>query len=40
MNDILDVITSRKSIGRHKPDQVPEEIIKKSVELPVSVHLW
>jgi nitroreductase len=32
MQDILDVITSRKSIRRYKPDPVPEEMIDKVLE--------
>lgn len=32
MGDILDVITSRKSIRRYKPDAVPDEMIDKILE--------
>ncbi|HOO47180.1 MAG TPA: nitroreductase family protein [Deltaproteobacteria bacterium] len=32
MNDIIDVLTSRKSIRRYKPDPVPEEMIDKILE--------
>ena len=32
MRDILDVLTSRKSIRRYKPDPVPEEMIDKILE--------
>lgn len=32
MGDILDVITSRKSIRRYKPDPVPDEMIDKILE--------
>lgn len=32
MADILDVLTSRKSIRRYKPDPVPEEMIDKILE--------
>ncbi|MBW1799780.1 MAG: nitroreductase family protein, partial [Deltaproteobacteria bacterium] len=32
MGDILDVITSRKSIRRYQPDPVPDEMIDKILE--------
>ena len=32
MPDILDVLTSRKSIRRYKPDPVPDEMIEKILE--------
>jgi nitroreductase len=32
MEDIIDVLTSRKSIRRYKPDPVPDEIIDKILE--------
>ena len=32
MADILDVITTRKSIRRYKPDPVPDELIWKVLE--------
>ena len=32
MGDILDIITSRKSIRRYKPDPVPEEMLMKVLE--------
>ena len=32
MEDILDILTSRKSIRRYKPDPVPDEMIDKILE--------
>ncbi len=32
MGDIIDVITSRKSIRRYKPDPIPDEMIDKILE--------
>ena len=32
MGDIIDVIMSRKSIRRYKPDPVPDEMIDKILE--------
>ena len=32
MRDIIDVITSRKSIRRYKPDPIPDEMIDKILE--------